>query len=172
MVYTGRGDEGETDLGSGESIEKDADRIEAYGTVDELNSLVGLIASKSPETISEFEQIQNELHVLQAELANMNSEHRITEEDVKRLENRCDSYQKELPPLRDFVLAGGTEVASLLHLARSVTRRAERRIVASKDEKYIRPVVLTYINRLSDLFFLMARGENYRNDVEEKNPDY
>lgn len=172
MVYTGRGDEGETDLGSGESIEKDSGRIEAYGTVDELNSLVGLIASKSPDKITEFEQIQNELHVLQSELANMNSEHRITEEDVERLEERCDAYQESLPPLRDFVLAGGTEIASLLHMARSVTRRAERRIVAAKNEKYVRPVVLTYINRLSDLFFLMARDENHRKDVEEKNPDY
>ncbi|MFB6190287.1 MAG: cob(I)yrinic acid a,c-diamide adenosyltransferase [Candidatus Nanohaloarchaea archaeon] len=172
MVYTGRGDEGETDLGSGESIEKDSGRIEAYGTVDELNSLVGLIASKNPGKLEEFEQIQNELHVLQAELANRNSEHRITAEDVERLEERCDAYQEDLPPLRDFVLAGGTEVASLLHMARSVTRRAERRIVALKDERYVRPEVLTYINRLSDLFFLMARDENHESGVEEKNPDY
>ncbi|MFB6191570.1 MAG: cob(I)yrinic acid a,c-diamide adenosyltransferase [Candidatus Nanohaloarchaea archaeon] len=172
MVYTGRGDEGETDLGSGESIEKDAGRIEAYGTVDELNSVVGLVASKAPEKIEKFEHIQNELHILQAELANMNSEHRITEEDVERLEERCDELQHGLPPLRDFILSGGTEVASLLHLARSVTRRAERRIVALKEEKYIRPEVLTYINRLSDLFFLMARMENHEKGVEEKNPDY
>lgn len=172
MVYTGRGDKGETDLGSGESVDKDSGRIEAYGTVDELNSLAGLAASKSQRKQDELEQIQNELHILQSELSNMNSEHRITKEDVERLEERCDYYQEGLPPLRDFVLAGGTEAASFLHLARSVARRAERRIVALKDEKYVRPEVLTYINRLSDLFFLMARHENYMEDVEEKNPDY
>lgn len=172
MVYTGRGDKGETDLGSGESIEKDSERIEAYGTVDELNSLLGIVASKSDRKRKKIEQIQNELHILQAELANMNSEHRITEEDVERLEDRCDSIQEDLPPLTGFVIAGGVETASFLHLARSVTRRAERRITALKEEKYIRPEVLTYVNRLSDLFFLMARHENHLEDVDEKNPDY
>jgi len=172
MVYTGRGDKGETDLGSGESVGKDSERLEAYGSVDELNSLLGVSASKSDDKREEIEQIQNELHVLQSELADMNSEHRITDEDVERLEKLCDSYQEELPPLRDFVIAGGTESASFLHLARSVARRAERRIAGLRNKKYINPEVLTYINRLSDLLFLMARHENYLEDVEEKNPSY
>lgn len=172
MVYTGRGDKGETDLGSGESVGKDSERLKAYGTVDELNSLLGVIASKSERKREGIEQIQNELHVLQAELADMNSEHTINDEDIERLEQRCDHLQEELPPLRDFVIAGGTEVASQLHLARSVARRAERHIAALRNEKYIRPEVLTYINRLSDLFFLMARHENNLEGVEEKNPDY
>ncbi len=172
MVYTGRGDRGETDLGSGESVPKDSDRLEAYGTVDELNSLLGVVASKSDRKRDAIEEIQNELHILQAELADMNSEHKITAEDVERLEERCDEIQKEIPPQRNFIIAGGVEVASFLHLARSVTRRAERRIAALRNEKYIRPEVLTYINRLSDLFFLMARHENYLENVEEKNPDY
>ncbi len=172
MIYTGRGDKGETDLGSGESIDKDSRRLEAYGTVDELNSVIGVASSKSERKKDELEEIQNQLHVMQAELANMDSEHRITGEDVERLEELCDRYEEETPPTRNFVLAGGTEVASLLHLARSVTRRAERRVVELKEEKYLRPELLTYINRLSDLFFLMARHENHLEGVEEKNPDY
>ena len=172
MVYTGRGDKGRTDLGSGESIDKDSERLEAYGTIDELNSLLGLVASKSDRKRDEIESIQNELHILQAELADMDSEHRITEEDVERLEELCDKYQEECPPLRNFVIAGGVETASRLHLARSVARRAERRIAGLKNEKYIRPEVLTYVNRLSDLLFLMARHENFKEGVEEKSPDY
>lgn len=172
MVYTGRGDKGETDLGSGESISKDSERLEAYGTIDELNSMLGVVASKSSRKGEEIEEIQNELHILQAELADMNSEHKITREDVERLEDRCDELQEELPPSRGFVIAGGTEAASFLQLARSVTRRAERRVAGLKEEKYIRPEVLTYVNRLSDLLFLMARHENHLEGVEEKNPDY
>lgn len=172
MVYTGRGDKGETDLGSGESVGKDSERLEAYGTIDELNSLLGVAASKSDRKKEEIEQIQNELHVLQSELADMKSDHKISEEDVERLEHRCDNYEKDLPPLRNFVIAGGTEAASKLHLARSVARRSERRIAALRNKKYIRPEVLTYINRLSDLLFLMARHENHMEGVEEKNPDY
>lgn len=172
MVYTGRGDKGETDLGSGESVGKDSERLEAYGSVDELNSLLGVAASKCGRKRQEIEQIQNELHVLQAELADMNSDHRITGEDVERLETHCDKYQQQLPPLRDFVIAGGSETASFLHLSRSVARRTERKIAALRNEKYIRPEVLTYINRLSDLLFLMARHENSEEGVKEKNPDY
>lgn len=172
MVYTGRGDRGETDLGSGESVGKDSERLEAYGTVDELNSLLGLIASKSDRKKDEIENIQNQLHVLQSELADMASEHKIEEEDVEQLEHRCDRYQDEMPPTRNFIIAGGTEASSLLHLARSVSRRAERRIAVLRNEKYISSEVLAYINRLSDLFFLMARHENHLENVEEKNPDY
>lgn len=172
MVYTGRGDKGNTDLASGERVSKSSERIEAYGTVDELNSLVGLIASKSDRKSDELEEIQNELHILQAELADREPEKKITEENIDRLEDLCDGYQAELPPLRDFILAGGTEVASYFHMARSVARRAERKVVTLDREEELREPVLSYINRLSDLFFLMARHENHLEDVEEKNPDY
>lgn len=172
MVYTRRGDRGKTDLASGERVSKSGERIAAYGTVDELNSLTGLIASKSERKKTEMEKIQNELHILQAELADMEPDQRITDEDVERLENRCDHYQKECPELKDFVLAGGTEIASHLHHARSVARRAERKIVALHGKEELRPEVLAYINRLSDLYFLMARHENKLEEVEEKNPDY
>jgi len=172
MVYTGRGDRGKTDLSSGERVSKSSERIAAYGTVDELNSLVGLIASKSERKKDEFEEVQNELHILQAELANMEPDTKVTEENTQRLEHLCDKYQEESPPLRSFVLAGGTEVAAHLHLARSVCRRAERKIVELDEKQQIREEVLAYINRLSDLFFLMARHENNEEGVEEKSPKY
>lgn len=172
MVYTGRGDRGRTDLSSGERVSKSSPRIEAYGTVDELNSLTGVIASKSDILEEELVEIQNELHILQAELANMEPDTIITDENVDRLEDICDEYQEECPPLRDFVIAGGTETASMLHQARSVCRRAERRIVELDTEQELRIEVLAYINRLSDLYFLMARYDNYQNGEEEKNPKY
>ena len=172
MVYTGRGDRGRTDLSSGERVSKSSPRIEAYGTVDELNSLTGVIASKSELFHEELVEIQNELHILQAELANMEPDTIITEENIDRLEELCDKYQDECPPLRDFIIAGGTEVASELHKARSVCRRAERRIVELDSEQELRVEVLAYINRLSDLYFLMARYHNHENNVEEKNPKY
>ncbi|MFB6145432.1 MAG: cob(I)yrinic acid a,c-diamide adenosyltransferase [Candidatus Nanohaloarchaea archaeon] len=172
MVYTRRGDRGKTDLGSGERVEKSSERIEAFGTVDELNSLTGLCASYSEEKKSELEEIQNELHILQAELSNMDPEVKISQENIDRLEEQCDHYQEECPPLTDFVLAGGCKSAAHLHQARSVARRAERRVVKLDRKEELRDEVLAYINRLSDLFFLMARHENFLNDVEEKNPDY
>jgi len=172
MVYTGRGDRGRTDLSSGERVSKSSERIEAYGTVDELNSLLGVCRSFTEDKNKEIEEIQNELHILQAELANREPETKVTEENTERLEGLCDKYQEECPPLTSFILAGGTESAAQLHNARSVARRAERRIVRLDQDEELREEVLAYINRLSDLFFLMARHENYLNDVEEKNPRY
>lgn len=172
MVYTGRGDRGKTDLSSGERVSKSSERIAAYGTVDELNSLVGVCRNYTGDKEEELEEIQNELHILQAELANREPEEKISQEKIDRLEMLCDTYQDECPPLRDFILAGGTESASHLHHARSVTRRAERKIVELDENEELREEVIAYINRLSDLFFLMARHENFIEDVEEKNPDY
>lgn len=172
MVYTGRGDRGRTDLSSGERVSKSSERIEAYGTVDELNSLVGVCRSFTDRGEEELEEIQNELHILQAELANREPDTKVTEENIERLEDRCDYYQEECPPLTSFVLAGGTKAAAQLHNARSVARRAERRIVRLDQDEELREEVLAYINRLSDLFFLMARHENHVEDVKEKNPKY
>ncbi len=172
MVYTGRGDRGRTDLSSGERVSKSSERIEAYGTVDELNSLTGLCRSYTENKEDELEEIQNELHILQAELANREPDVKITEENIQDLEDLCDYYQEECPPLRSFVLAGGSETAAHLHMARSVARRAERNIVELDESEQLREEVLTYINRLSDLFFLMARHENHLAGVDEKNPKY
>ncbi|WP_414836595.1 cob(I)yrinic acid a,c-diamide adenosyltransferase [Candidatus Nanohalococcus occultus] len=172
MVYTGNGDRGRTDLSSGERVSKSSERIQAFGTVDELNSLTGVCASFTEGKKDELETIQNELHILQAELANREPDTKITQENIDRLEDLCDHYQEECPPLRDFVLAGGCKSAAQLHNARSVNRRAERKIVQLDQNEEIREEVLAYINRLSDLFFLMARHENHLNDVDEKNPVY
>lgn len=172
MVYTGRGDRGRTDLSSGERVSKSSERIRAYGTVDELNSLVGVCRSHTDEKEEELEEVQNELHILQAELANRDPDTRVTEENIDRLEDRCDYFQGECPPLRSFILAGGCRSAAQLHNARSVARRAERKIVRLDQDEELREEVLAYINRLSDLFFLMARHENHLEGVEEKNPKY
>ena len=172
MVYTRTGDEGRTDLSSGERVSKSSKRIEAYGTVDELNSKVGLCAHYAEDKREELEKVQNHLHILQAELANRDPDVKASQEEIDWLEELCDKYQNECPPLRDFILAGGCESASHLHEARSVTRRVERRIVDLDQDEELRPQVLAYINRLSDLFFLMARHENHLKDVEEKNPEY
>lgn len=172
MVYTRTGDEGRTDLSSGERVSKSSNRIEAYGTVDELNSQTGLCAYYAENKVEELEKVQNHLHILQAELANRNPDVKVSQEEIKWLEDLCDEYQEECPPLRDFILAGGCESASHLHKARSIARRTERRIVELDQDEELRPQVLAYINRLSDLFFLMARHENYLEGVEEKNPDY
>lgn len=172
MVYTGRGDRGRTDLSSGERVSKSSERIEAYGTVDELNSLTGLCRSYTDEKEEELEEIQNELHILQAELANREPDVKVTEENTERLEELCDHYQEECPPLRSFVLAGGCKSAAQLHNARSVARRAERKIVELDQDEELREEVLAYINRLSDLFFLMARHENHLAGMDEKNPKY
>ena len=172
MVYTRTGDEGRTDLSSGERVSKSSKRIEAYGTVDELNSDVGLCAHYTGDKHDEMEKVQNHLHILQAELANRDPDVKVSEDEIDWLENLCDKYQEECPPLRDFILAGGCESASHLHKARSVARRTERRIVELDQDEELRPQVLAYINRLSDLFFLMARHENFLEDVEEKNPSY
>jgi cob(I)alamin adenosyltransferase len=166
MTYTGRGDEGRTDLCSGERVSKDSATIEACGTVDELESVIGVCEAHSGKDLSE---IQNELHILEAELSNREPEVLISSENIERLEERCDRFQREIPPLRSFVLAGGSVAASHLDHARAVARRMERRIVEVDPQ---RPEVLAYANRVSDLLFLMARHENHKQGVEESNPRY
>ena len=137
-----------------------------------MNSQTGLCAYYTEKKAGELEKVQNHLHILQAELANRDPDVMVSQEEIDWLEDLCDRYQDDCPPLTDFILAGGCESASHLHMVRSVARRTERRIVELDQDEELRPQVLAYINRLSDLFFLMARHENYLNDVEEKNPEY
>ncbi|MFB6204764.1 MAG: cob(I)yrinic acid a,c-diamide adenosyltransferase [Candidatus Nanohaloarchaea archaeon] len=172
MVYTRRGDEGRTDLFSGERVSKDSRRIEAIGNIDELNSLTGLAAVKAERKEEKLEKIQNDLHILQAELADRDHKKEISQENIDLLEDWIDAMRDESPEIRDFVLSGGAESAAYLDLARSVARRTERAVVALDSEEELRGEVLAYVNRLSDLFFVMARHENFLEDVEEKNPDY
>lgn len=167
-IYTKTGDRGDTGLFGGPRVSKDAPRIEAYGTVDELNSVLGLARTllESGEVDALIERIQNELFSLGAQLATPNpSAHQtalIGPTQIAALEGAIDHYEAGLEPLRQFILPGGTPAAAQLHLARTVCRRAERRLVtlvAASAEPIAEELVI-YLNRLSDLLFVLARAVN------------
>jgi len=167
-IYTRGGDAGETSLGDGSRVPKTDARIVAYGTVDELNSFVGfaLAAGDLPDDFRPWlSQAQNDLFDVGADLsvplADAKRERlRVTQEQVGALEKLCDRVNEGLEPLRSFVLPGGTEAAARLHLARTVCRRAERATVALAEQTDVTPAVLAYLNRLSDLLFILARAAN------------
>ena len=166
-IYTRGGDAGETSLGDGTRVSKTDPRIEAFGTVDELNSIIGLALARGvPEGFrAPLGRIQNELFDLGADLSvpladERRERIRVTHAQVAWLEELCDRANADLPPLRSFVLPGGTEAAALLHVARTICRRAERLVVALAQEDSVNPVALAYLNRLSDLLFILARGAN------------
>ena len=177
-IYTGRGDEGLTDLHGGTRVAKTDPRIEAYGTVDEVNALLGTIRPTGYDDVDGYlETIQNHLHVVQAQLANPAPDEdapRIRPDHVETLEEWIDDCDEELEPLRSFVLPGGSEVGAKLHHARAVCRRAERRTVAlvetTDDEATEQPAV--YLNRLSDALFTFGRLVNRREGVREDAPTY
>lgn len=164
-IYTRKGDRGKTGLQGRSQVEKDSPLIGAYGTVDELNSLLGvavlyLVSATVKNTVLE---LQRDLFLLGADLANVSAstELRVRRSDWERLEQWIDQYQNALPPLRNFILPGGSAGAAHLHLARTVCRRAERLVVrAMRTEQGINAEVLPYLNRLSDLLFVLARFEN------------
>jgi cob(I)alamin adenosyltransferase len=170
-IYTGRGDRGETDLFAGGRVRKDHLRVEAYGAVDELNSALGvaLAASEQADVCSLGARIQGTLFDLGAYLASPDRESRAKsripeprESDVAALEAEIDRFEGELPALRRFILPGGVAAAAGFHLARTICRRAERRCVSLDHEDALDPVALRYLNRLSDLLFVLARLENRR----------
>ncbi len=172
-IYTRRGDSGETSLFGGERVRKDAARVEAYGAVDELNATLGLATAELEHTdlIEHLRVIQASLFDLGGELATPDLEQRegrgkgmpqVSERDVADLESWIDRLEAEVEPLRTFILPGGTRSAALLHLARTICRRAERRVVSLSDKEAVPPVLLHYLNRLSDLLFVMARVVNRR----------
>jgi len=171
-IYTRGGDAGETSLGDGKRISKLDLRIAAFGTVDELNAAIGLVlAAESPEAIrSVLARVQNELFDLGADLSvplGNEARLRVTQEQVDALERDCDRFNAELPELRSFVLPGGTELASRLHVSRTVCRRAERDALAASATNDLNPVALAYLNRLSDLLFILARAANAADGREE-----
>jgi cob(I)alamin adenosyltransferase len=167
-IYTKTGDLGDTGLFGGPRIRKDAPRIEAYGTVDELNSVLGLAraAGLAGDLDALVAQIQNELFALGAQLATPDPATHNTvlvgAREIAALEQAIDRLEQELEPLKQFILPGGTPAAAQLHLARTVCRRAERRIVTLKDQspEPIAGDIVVYLNRLSDLLFVMARSVN------------
>lgn len=160
-IYTRTGDRGETGLGDGSRIGKDAVRIETFGTVDELNSVLGVILSRPvPDPArAALTEIQHRLFDLGGELS-IPGHTIIGPQHVEYLEQRLDEMNAELPMLKEFILPGGCEAAAFCHLARTVCRRAERRLITLAGQEDINPVCVQYLNRLSDLLFVMARSLN------------
>ncbi len=169
-VYTRTGDDGMTSLGDGGRVPKDSPRIEAYGTVDELNSAIGvaLAASLDPEVSAPLRSIQNELFHLGADLCVREEQKerrpvpRIEERHVTALETLMDRLSESIPALDNFVLPGGSPGAAHLHLARTICRRVERLVLALSRSEPVGPDTVRYLNRLSDALFVLARAENAR----------
>jgi cob(I)alamin adenosyltransferase len=164
-IYTRTGDDGSTGLGDGTRVSKDSARVAAYGTVDELNSCIGMVIAELSDTKADassasigesLTEIQHELFDLGGELCIPGSA-LIAEPDIDRLEKRLDALNEPLPALKDFILPGGGRAAANCHLARTVARRAEREVVTLARHDAVRPEAIRYLNRLSDLLFVMAR---------------
>lgn len=160
-IYTRTGDDGTTGLGDGARIRKDSPRIEAIGAVDELNSLIGLLLTHDlPEEIRiALTNIQHDLFDFGGELS-IPGRTAVTENQVEYLEATLDKLNLELKPLKEFILPGGTQAAAVCHLARTVCRRAERRVIQLGNAEKISAVGVKYLNRLSDLLFVLARALN------------
>lgn len=173
-IYTKTGDKGETSIIGGRVL-KDDIRVEAYGTVDELNSFVGLavaqlVGEQFADIKEDLEKIQHELFDCGGDLASISARRqlKLTEDAIAYLEERIDVFMEETPDLERFILPGGIEAAATVHLARTVTRRAERLVVTLvKTNEDIPELPLKYLNRLSDYFFALARVINYRSNVAD-----
>ena len=169
-IYTRTGDGGDTGLFDGTRVTKSGPRVGAYGDIDELNAWLGLVRTEitEGELTEMLEQIQRDLFALGARLADPSkkiaarvAKAAVTTEDISRLEGWIDRLESELPPLRRFILAGGARGGALLHVARTICRRAERAMVSLGQDAF-EPELLVYVNRLSDLLFVMARAVNRR----------
>ena len=167
-IYTRTGDDGTTGLGDGNRVNKDSLRVEAYGTVDELNSAIGtVLAFEVTDDIREcLLGVQHQLFDLGGELC-IPGESMIDDEDVDRLEAQLDGFNEDLPMLKEFILPGGSQAAAHCHLARTICRRAERRVISLAREEEVNEEPIRYLNRLSDLLFAMARYENHRKGQPE-----
>jgi cob(I)alamin adenosyltransferase len=171
-IYTKTGDKGETGLFGGGRVAKDSLRIEAYGTVDELNSHIGLALTevKDKDVKKLLEKIQNQLFALGSDLATPEEKFdvpRITKNFYEEIENSIDHFESRLDDLKHFILPGGSKSASLLHICRTITRRAERRAVSLSKKEKISEDIIIYLNRLSDLFFVLSRVENKAHGITD-----
>ena len=171
-IYTRGGDDGQTSLGDGSRVSKLDLRLAAYGTVDELNASLGVVLAGevADELRPVLERVQNELFDVGADLSvpmGREGRLRVAQSQVDRLEADCDRFNAELPELRSFVLPGGTPAAAGLHVARTVCRRAERETLRAAQEHELDPLTAIYLNRLSDLLFVLARAANARADRDE-----
>lgn len=173
-LYTKTGDKGTTSLIGGR-VSKDHVRVEAYGTIDELNSFIGkamseLDTQKFQDLLADLETIQNELFDCGGDLANVMKErnYKLQEASIEVLEKRIDALSEEVPSIKCFILPGGAPAAATLHIARTVTRRAERQVVTLMNEvEDVPTIVQKYLNRLSDYLFIAARAVNYRLGVKD-----
>ena len=175
-IYTKTGDKGMTSLFGGGRVWKDHLRIEAYGSVDEANSFIGLALTEinNNELKSTLNEIQHKLFVVGADLASPVEDEkksfkipRVTEEFIVKVEEQIDDFTAKLPELKHFILPGGTKGAALLHAARTICRRAEREVVTLGKEVEIGTHISIYLNRLSDLLFVLARYENFANNTPD-----
>ncbi len=158
-IYTRTGDDGTTGLGDGTRVAKDSVRVDAYGTVDEANSAIGvtLACPSVPQIIADIlTEVQHDLFELGGELC-IPGHSAVTDHYVERLESELDGLNKDLPALEEFILPGGGQAAAACHLARTIVRRAERRVTTLTAVETVRPEVIRYLNRLSDLLFVIAR---------------
>jgi len=158
-IYTRTGDDGTTGLGDGSRVAKESARVEAYGTVDEANSAVGVVLAVDavPDDVRAcLVEVQHDLFELGGELC-IPGHSAVKQAFIDRLETSLDDFNKDLPALKDFILPGGGQAAAACHLARTILRRAERRVTALAANEAIRPEAIRYLNRLSDLLFVIAR---------------
>ena len=171
-IYTKTGDDGNTGLQGDFKISKSHPRIIAYGTVDEVNAAIGVVLTNTlDDDVSQLlNQIQNDLFLLGSDLSNQNLndlKNRVTLEMIEKLEESIDTFESELPPITNFILPGGNVAASQIHQVRTIVRRAETLVVKLSDKDEINSNCIKYLNRLSDLMFVMGRLINKRNGVED-----
>ena len=171
-IYTKTGDAGTTGLQGGNRISKSSSRIITYGSIDEINSILGIVLSqKVDDDLKQlFTKLQNDLFIIGSDLSKPDlpdSVNRATPEMVEFLENMIDKYENQLDPLSNFILPGGSYLAALIHLSRTVTRRAETQLIKLSDEVEINKICKIYLNRLSDLFFVLSRIINKRNNIPD-----
>ena len=180
MIYTGTGDKGTTSLVGGQRVSKAHQRIESYGTIDELNSFIGLLMTSldEPEDEQFLLFVQHKLFTIGSYLATdqttteLKIESQVTPESIEKIESEIDRLDSQLPKMKSFVLPGGCRSASLAHVCRTVCRRAERRIYSLAEECTVEEPVLVFINRLSDYLFVLARKECLKNNGKEIIWDY
>jgi len=174
-IYTKTGDRGDTRLFDGTRVRKNDHRVEAYGSIDELSSFIGAAASfiEDAELASMLAGIQKDLFSVGAQLADpgykdgSRARFNLADDRISALENAIDSFDAELPPLRQFIIAGGGHGGALLHVARTVCRRAERQVVNLSELVEVSPGIVVYLNRLSDFLFMAARAVNHREGKQE-----
>ena len=171
-IYTKTGDEGKTSLFDNSRVWKSHERIMSYGAVDELNSALGVAISMDldPQIKDILLRIQNDLFIVGSDLANPNmsdTKIRTTENMILSLENDIDAFESELSELTNFILPGGTLMSSILHLSRTIARRAETHVIALSQKEEINKIAIVYLNRLSDLLFVLARVLNKRKNIDD-----